>query len=473
MPELTPHISLKKPLVTETADISVINENMDTIDSALGDLAAVPTTAKTAAGAIAELHEALQNIDVDIPDGSITPAKLSFDPATQTELDAHANATTVHGATNAPTASRLIIRDVAGRAKVASPAASDDIARLDSITKSQAGLGNVDNYGTATQAEAEAGTATNKFMTPQRTKQYVDRRLRNDIIWRINNGQPEWSGDGGGTWNLMASKGVPSWLAELQMFNDKSDGAYNPSASAVIESRIYKFSSLTVPAGVTITPSGRFLVLLVDGTATINGLISASGKGGAGGIFNSGSGGSGSGAGAGGGGGGSGGSNVGGGGGGGAGGSGSGGSGGGAGAGGGGGNGGASRSAGGGTDIDKLIRYGLDNFKIYDSTGGGGGGGGIASGGSGGAGGGCIVLIAKNVVGGGAIRSDGLAGTAASISSTGGGGGGGGGGTIILVSDIVTSLTMSANGGSGGAGGGAPGVSGAAGGNGVILKLLR
>lgn len=38
-------------------------------------------------------------------------------------------------------------------------------------------IGNVDNYGTATQAEAEAGTATDKFMTPLRTKQHVSSRI--------------------------------------------------------------------------------------------------------------------------------------------------------------------------------------------------------------------------------------------------------------------------------------------------------
>lgn len=38
-------------------------------------------------------------------------------------------------------------------------------------------LGNVDNYGTATQADAEAGTATDKFMTPLRTKQHVSSRI--------------------------------------------------------------------------------------------------------------------------------------------------------------------------------------------------------------------------------------------------------------------------------------------------------
>jgi len=55
----------------------------------VGDMSTVPTTAKTAAGAITELHEAIQEIDPEIPDGSVTPAKLSFDPATQAELDAH------------------------------------------------------------------------------------------------------------------------------------------------------------------------------------------------------------------------------------------------------------------------------------------------------------------------------------------------------------------------------------------------
>ena len=202
MPEMTPHTGLKKPLESETADITVINENMDKIDSALGDLAGVPTTAKDAAGAITELHEAIQEIDVDIPDGSITPEKLSFDPATQAELDAHVNAASVHGATSAATAGRLIIRDSNGRAKVAAPVANDDVARLDSVTKTQVGLGNVDNYGTATQAEAEAGTATNKFMTPQRTKQYVDKRLFNGLQFRLNNGVVEYSVDGG-IWNSM------------------------------------------------------------------------------------------------------------------------------------------------------------------------------------------------------------------------------------------------------------------------------
>ncbi len=43
-----------------------------------------------------------------------------------------------------------------------------------STTKAQVGLSNVDNYATATQADAQGGTALDKFMTPIRVKQAID-----------------------------------------------------------------------------------------------------------------------------------------------------------------------------------------------------------------------------------------------------------------------------------------------------------
>ena len=48
----------------------------------------------------------------------------------QAKVNAHANLTNAHSATSAATANRIMMRDSAGRAKVAAPAASDDIARL-------------------------------------------------------------------------------------------------------------------------------------------------------------------------------------------------------------------------------------------------------------------------------------------------------------------------------------------------------
>ncbi len=47
-------------------------------------------------------------------------------------------------------------------------------AYVEGLTKSFIGLGSVQNYGIATQAQAEAGTATSVYMNPLRTKQAID-----------------------------------------------------------------------------------------------------------------------------------------------------------------------------------------------------------------------------------------------------------------------------------------------------------
>jgi len=45
------------------------------------------------------------------------------------------------------------------------------------LTKSDVGLGNVQNYGIATQAQAQAGTANNVYMTPLRTTEAFNSRV--------------------------------------------------------------------------------------------------------------------------------------------------------------------------------------------------------------------------------------------------------------------------------------------------------
>lgn len=45
------------------------------------------------------------------------------------------------------------------------------------VTKTQVGLGNVPNYTTATQSQAEDGTTNEAFMTPLRTKQAIEKLL--------------------------------------------------------------------------------------------------------------------------------------------------------------------------------------------------------------------------------------------------------------------------------------------------------
>lgn len=57
-----------------------------------------------------------------------------------------------------------------------------DNANPHSVTKSQVGLGNVQNYGMATEAQAKAGTATNVYMNPLRTKQAIDAFTAEDFV---------------------------------------------------------------------------------------------------------------------------------------------------------------------------------------------------------------------------------------------------------------------------------------------------
>ena len=79
---------------------------------------------------------------VTIQAGDVTDerafARLGMDDldttyALQADLSAHTGATSAHSAASAATANRIVIRDGAGRAKIAAPSASDDIARKDTV----------------------------------------------------------------------------------------------------------------------------------------------------------------------------------------------------------------------------------------------------------------------------------------------------------------------------------------------------
>ncbi|MDQ0269925.1 C1q-like domain-containing protein [Cytobacillus purgationiresistens] len=57
-------------------------------------------------------------------------------------------------------------------------------------TKNQVGLGNVPNYGAASQAEAEAGSSNSVLMTAQRTKQAIDKFAQTPPL-TLTNGTPK------------------------------------------------------------------------------------------------------------------------------------------------------------------------------------------------------------------------------------------------------------------------------------------
>ena len=50
------------------------------------------------------------------------------------------------------------------------------------VTKSQVGLGNVQNYGVALESQAKVGVAHNAYMTPLRTKQAIDANLEGAVF---------------------------------------------------------------------------------------------------------------------------------------------------------------------------------------------------------------------------------------------------------------------------------------------------
>lgn len=60
------------------------------------------------------------------------------------------------------------------------------------VTKSQVGLGSVPNYPIASQAQAEAGTHTGSFMTPQRTKQAFQSFASEPLNWIRASLQSTW-----------------------------------------------------------------------------------------------------------------------------------------------------------------------------------------------------------------------------------------------------------------------------------------
>lgn len=57
------------------------------------------------------------------------------------------------------------------------PESDDRFAKKVDLTKENVQLGNVDNYATANQTDAEHGVARNKFITPLGVKQHIDSRM--------------------------------------------------------------------------------------------------------------------------------------------------------------------------------------------------------------------------------------------------------------------------------------------------------
>lgn len=247
---------------------------------------------------------------------------------------------------------------------------------------------------------------------------------------------------------LMRTNGIMSDMRSIGApyvgrFGTFADGDYSPGTSTTLTKNMYMWRDVNIGAGITITvPSPGVLIFARD--VTISGLLTASGKGAAGGAAVSASG-----------------TTV----------NGNPGANGGGVIGGDGGAGGDEGGGAGGGGKGAFIKNVLiDIFNALSANAGAGGGSGSAFNGTsgvGGAGGGYIFLTCNTLTvnSGGAIRADGInGGTGTNVS--GGGGGGGGGGIIIVAKNIVNNGNITAAKGLGGIKGivtfsnGDPGVDG-------------
>lgn len=102
--------------------------------------------------------------------------------ATATTADAQAGTATDKFMT--PALTKTAITQLVGNQLTAH---LQDMNNPHQTTKAQVGLGNVDNFLTATQAEAQAGTANDRFMTPLRTAQAIAQLVGNSLTSHINN----------------------------------------------------------------------------------------------------------------------------------------------------------------------------------------------------------------------------------------------------------------------------------------------
>ena len=81
------------------------------------------------------------------------------DAATKGQVDTHAALTSPHSATSAATADRIVLRDASGRAKVVAPSATDDIAQKAQVDAVQTDLNGKMNAATGHKHTGAAGDA--------------------------------------------------------------------------------------------------------------------------------------------------------------------------------------------------------------------------------------------------------------------------------------------------------------------------
>lgn len=107
------------------------------------------------------------------------------------------------------------------------------------VSKTDIGLGNVENLGLATQAEAEAGTSAAKYMTPQRTMQAIASQLSNvgggDMLKSVYDTNGDGKVDQATQADSVPWSGVAGKPAALPAAGGTADAINLPDTRAVVD----------------------------------------------------------------------------------------------------------------------------------------------------------------------------------------------------------------------------------------------
>lgn len=143
------NIEIPPASVAEAGIVKLSNATNSTSET----LAATPRAVKSA-------YDAATAAQTTANAANTAAAAAETPSGAQSKVDAHATLTTAHGAVSTATANRLILRDAAGRAKVAAPAAADDIARKDTVDNAVGTLSSL-----LTTAKGNTVAAINELFT--------------------------------------------------------------------------------------------------------------------------------------------------------------------------------------------------------------------------------------------------------------------------------------------------------------------
>ncbi|MFJ5771390.1 tail fiber protein [Psychrobacillus sp. NPDC093180] len=185
--KLTTIFKFKKPDLTDYVNVEDLNENMDILDEALGTH--LDKDASTTQKGHVQLSDATNSTSTilaatanavkkvwDLATGKYSKPtagipKTDLDNAVQTSLG-KADSALQSVSKASTTVEGIVMLDDAVDSNSTTKAAT-----ANAVKKVKESVSNVNNYGVATQAEAEAGTSDVKYMTPLKVKQSIKKNV--------------------------------------------------------------------------------------------------------------------------------------------------------------------------------------------------------------------------------------------------------------------------------------------------------